>query len=247
MSQAHTASTASARGSRSNSAGRAGDIALIAVFAALLAAFAIMPPVPVGPAGVPITLQTFAIALCGLVLGPWRGGAAVLLYVVLGLLGLPIFSGMSGGIGVLAGPSAGYITSFTLYALATGFVARWAIRRFRGKKLWVALFLGALGSSLLLNHPLGILGMSINADLPLGVAAVADLAYWPGDSIKNVLAVSVAILIHRAFPDVLRRRGGPTLVPNARTAGAGSAGVGSAGVGSKGTGVEGAAEGTAAQ
>lgn len=247
MSQAHIGSTASARGSRRNSAGRAGDIALIAVFAALLAAFAIMPPVPVGPAGVPITLQTFAIALCGLVLGPWRGGAAVLLYVVLGLLGLPIFSGMSGGIGVLAGPSAGYITSFTLYALATGFVARWAIRRFRGAKLWVALFLGALGSSLLLNHPLGILGMSINADLPLGVAAVADLVYWPGDIIKNVLAVSVAILIHRAFPDVLRRRGGPTPVPHARTVGAGSAGVGSASAGSEGTGVEGAAEGTAAQ
>lgn len=237
MSHAHTASPASARGSRNNSAGRAGDIALIAVFAALLAAFAIMPPVPVGPAGVPITLQTFAIALCGLVLGPWRGGAAVLLYVVLGLLGLPIFSGMSGGIGVLAGPSAGYITSFTLYALATGFVARWAIRRFRGRKLWVALFLGALGSSLLLNHPLGILGMSINADLPLGVAAVADLAYWPGDIIKNILAVSVAILIHRAFPDVLRRRGGPTMAPNARSAVADS----------EGTGVVGTAKGTAAQ
>ncbi|MDN6605404.1 biotin transporter BioY [Brevibacterium sp.] len=225
MSHAHTAGPASAKSSQANSAGRAGDIALIAVFAALLAAFAIMPPIPVGPAGVPITLQTFAIALCGLVLGPWRGGAAVLLYVVLGLLGLPIFSGMSGGIGVLAGPSAGYITSFTLYALAVGFVARWAIRRFRGTKLWIALFIGALGSSLLLNHPLGILGMSINADLPLGVAAVADLAYWPGDIIKNVLAVSVALLIHRDFPDVLRRRGVPTVAPTARSAGAGAEGA----------------------
>lgn len=162
-------------------------------------------------------------------------GAAVLLYVVLGLLGLPIFSGMSGGIGVLAGPSAGYILSFTLYALATGFVARWAIRRFRGSKLWIALFIGGLGSSLLLNHPLGILGMSINADLPLGVAAVADLAYWPGDIIKNVLAVSVALLIHRAFPDVLRRRGVPTPGPNAQTAGAGSEGAGSEGTRSEGT------------
>ncbi|SMX88913.1 biotin transporter BioY [Brevibacterium antiquum] len=226
MSHAHTAGPTSTTASRSNSAGRAGDIALIAVFAALLAAFAMMPPIPVGPAGVPITLQTFAVALCGLVLGPWRGGAAVLLYVVLGLLGLPIFSGMSGGIGILAGPSAGYITSFTLYALVVGFLARWAIRRFRGSKLWIALFVGALGSSLLLNHPLGILGMSINADLPLGVAAVADLAYWPGDIIKNVLAVSVALLIHRAFPDVLRRRGVSTPVPNAATAGADSEGIG---------------------
>lgn len=216
MSHAHTGSPASASVGPTNSAGRAGDIALIAVFAALLAALAITPPIPVGPAGVPITLQTFAVALCGLVLGPWRGAGAVLLYVVLGLLGLPIFSGMSGGIGVLAGPSAGYITSFTLYALVVGLVARWAIRRFRGTKLWVALFLGSLGSSLLLNHPLGILGMSINADLPLGVAAIADLAYWPGDIIKNILAVSVALLIHRAFPDVLRRRGVTATVPSAQ-------------------------------
>jgi biotin transport system substrate-specific component len=205
MSQAH--STASAGITRPRSAGRAGDIALIAVFAALLAAFAMMPPVPVGPAGVPITLQTFAIALCGMVLGPWRGALATLLYVVLGLLGLPIFSGMNGGIGVLAGPSAGYILSFTLYALAAGLAARWAVRRFRGAKLGVALFIGGFAGSLLLNHPLGILGMSINADLPLRVAAVADLAYWPGDIIKNILAASVAVLIHRAFPDVLRRRG----------------------------------------
>ena len=41
----------------------------------------------------------------------------------------------------------------------------------------------------------------------VGVAAVADLAYWPGDVVKNILAASVAVLIHRAFPDVLRRRG----------------------------------------
>lgn len=219
MTHAHTGTPASAKVRPS----RAGDVALIAVFAALLAAFAIMPPIPVGPAGVPITLQTFAVALCGLVLGPWRGAGAVLLYVVLGLIGLPIFSGMNGGIGVLAGPSAGYITSFTLYALAVGFVARWAIRRFRGSKLWIVLFLGGLGSSLLLNHPLGILGMSINAHLPLGVAAVADLAYWPGDIIKNVLAVSVAILIHRAFPDVLRRRGVPVHAPNAQSVNGGAA------------------------
>ncbi|RBP68195.1 biotin transport system substrate-specific component [Brevibacterium sanguinis] len=211
---------------RTGRTSRAGDISLIAVFAALLAALAIMPPIPIGPAGVPITLQTFAVALCGLVLGPWRGAAAVLLYVVLGLLGLPILTGLTGGIGVLAGPSAGYLLSFTLYALAAGFVARWALRRLRGARLAVALFVGALGSSLLINHPLGILGMSINADLPLGVAALADLAYWPGDIIKTVLAVSVALIIHRAFPEILRRRGAQApgaSAPGAPTSGAATA------------------------
>ncbi len=211
----HADSTAAAGTASLKTPSRAGDIALIAVFAALLAAFAMLPPIPVGPVGVPITLQTFAVALCGLVLGPWRGAAAVGLYVVLGLLGLPIFSGMRGGIAVLAGPSAGYIISFTLYALAAGFVARWALRRYQGVALWVAMFLGSLGASFLLNHPLGILGMSINGDLPLGVAFAADLIYWPGDIIKNILAVSVALLIHRAFPDILRRRGVRPQIPDA--------------------------------
>ena len=200
-----THSTASVGITRPRSAGT--DIALVAVFAALIAAFAMMPPVPVGPLGVPITLQTFSIALCGMVLGPWRGFAATLLYVVLGLVGLPIFSGMRGGIGILAGPSAGYIVSFALYALVAGLAARWAVRRFKGMKLGVALFVGGFGGSLLLNHPLGILGMSINGDLPLSAAAAADLIYWPGDVVKNILAASVALLIHRAFPDILRRRG----------------------------------------
>lgn len=49
--------------------------------------------------------------------------------------------------------------------------------------------------------------MSINGDLPLSAAAAADLIYWPGDIVKNILAASVALLIHRAFPDILRRRG----------------------------------------
>ena len=193
-----SSSPASAASVSPKPASRAGDIALIAVFAALIAAFAMLPPIPVGPLGVPFTLQTFAIALTGLVLG---------------LIGLPIFSGMRGGIAVLAGPSAGYILAFTLYALAAGFAARWALRRFRGGRLWAAMFVGALAASLLIVHPLGILGMSINGDLPLGVAAAADLIYWPGDIVKTVLSVSVALLIHRAFPDILPRRGARPQVP----------------------------------
>lgn len=214
MTSTNTGATAAA--ATSARSGRATDIALIAVFAALLAALAMTPPIPVGPVGVPITLQTFGVALCGLVLGPWRGGAAALLYVVLGLIGLPIFSGMRGGIGILAGPSAGYIIAFTLYAFACGFVARWALRRFRGAKLAVWMFVGSLAASFVFTHPLGILGMSVNADLPLGTAFMADLIYWPGDVIKNVLAVVVALTVHRAFPNVLRRRG-VTAVPPAAT------------------------------
>ncbi|MFL0577373.1 biotin transporter BioY [Brevibacterium luteolum] len=182
------------------------DIALIAVFAALIAAFAMTPPIPVGNVGVPITLQTLVIGLTGLTLGPLRGFLATLLYLVLGLIGLPIFAGFSGGLGVLAGPTAGYLIAFPLFALLAGVVAGWAVKRMTGGKLWATLFIGGLIASFLTTHPLGILGISFNAGIPLSAAFVADLPYWPGDVVKNIVAASLALLIHRAFPAILVRR-----------------------------------------
>ncbi|QCP05068.1 MULTISPECIES: biotin transporter BioY [Brevibacterium] len=182
---------------------RAVDLALVAVFAALVAVFAALPPIPVGGAGVPITLQTLALALCGLCLGPLRGFAAAALYVVLGLVGLPIFSGFSGGLGVLAGPSAGYIIAFPFFALGCGLVARFALARLRGPKLWLVLSLGALVVSFLVVHPLGILGMAVNLEVGLAEAVVFDMPFWPGDVVKNLVAGALAATVHRAFPQLL--------------------------------------------
>ena len=80
------------------------DLANIAVFAALTCVLALVPAIPVGPLGVPITLQTLAVFLTGMVLGGWRGFLALALYVVVGLLGVPVFAGFTGGPAVLAGP-----------------------------------------------------------------------------------------------------------------------------------------------
>lgn len=66
----------------------AADLSYIAVFAALIAAFSLIPGIPLA-AGVPITLQTLAVILTGMVLGPARGAAAAGLYVAAGLAGLP--------------------------------------------------------------------------------------------------------------------------------------------------------------
>ncbi|WP_144658792.1 biotin transporter BioY [Paenarthrobacter nicotinovorans] len=181
------------------------DLGLIAVFAALVAASSIVPGIPVGALGVPITLATLTVMLSGLVLGAGRGFAAVGLYVLLGLAGLPIFSGGRSGLGILAGPSAGYIIAFPLAAAAVGYLAGVVIRRtvkYRG--LW--LFAAAMASSIVIVHGLGIVGMMVNAKLDFGKALLADLPFLPGDTLKNVLAVVIALAIHKAFPDVLVRR-----------------------------------------
>ncbi|GHD01574.1 biotin transporter BioY [Zhihengliuella salsuginis] len=180
------------------------DLSLVAVFAALIAVLALVPAVPVGPLGVPITLQTLGISLCGLILGGWRGGSAALLYLVVGLAGVPIFAKFSGGLGVLAGPTAGYLLSFPLTALLTGALATWLLRRTtRLRFLW--LFAASFGASILVNHPLGVLGMSINGDLPLAQAFLYDLPYWPGDILKSLVAAGITVTVFKAFPRFARR------------------------------------------
>ena len=77
------------------------DLVYIAVFTAIIAVLAQIS-IPM-PGGVPMTLQTFAVPLAGLVLGTKRGTLSALLYVLLGTLGVPVFAGLSGGPGIVLG------------------------------------------------------------------------------------------------------------------------------------------------
>ncbi len=70
------------------------------------------------PFTVPFTMQTFAVACALLLLGGRRGLAAIGLYVLLGIVGLPVFSGFRGGLGHLLGPTGGYILGFLFTGLA---------------------------------------------------------------------------------------------------------------------------------
>ena len=181
------------------------DLALVAVFAGVIAAATLAPAIPVGPVGVPITLQTLAVALTAMILGPWRGFAATVLYVIVGLAGLPVFAGGGSGLGVLAKPSAGYLLAFPLAALLIGFLARAVLARTEGRNglRWALLVLAGLAGSFAFVHPMGIAGIALNAGLPLDKAFLADLVYWPGDLIKNIAASFVALAVHRAFPGLL--------------------------------------------
>ncbi|TAP43839.1 biotin transporter BioY [Arthrobacter sp. S39] len=181
------------------------DLGLIAVFAALVAGSALVPGIAANVFGIPITFQTLAVMLTGLMLGPARGFAAVGLYTLLGLAGLPIFSQGRSGLGILAGPSAGYIIAFPIAAALVGWLATVVIRRTtRARALWF--FVAAMVTSVLVVHGLGIAGIAINTKTGLGQAFMADLIFYPGDVIKNILAAGIAVALHRAFPDVLVRR-----------------------------------------
>lgn len=94
------------------------SLILVALFAALLAVLSqLMIPLP---SGVPVTLQTFAVALCGFTLGAKLGTLAVGVYLVLGAIGIPVFSGFVGGIGIFAGVTGGFLWGFLALSALCG-------------------------------------------------------------------------------------------------------------------------------
>ena len=112
------------------------NLAYIALFAALMALCAWISV----PFTIPFTMQTFAVLLAVGVLGTTRGLIAVALYLALGMVGLPVFSGFSGGIGKLVGPTGGYLIGFLFTALVTG-----GLIRLLGKRFWALCIAMAAG------------------------------------------------------------------------------------------------------
>lgn len=104
------------------------DMAYIALMAVLISVCSWLSV----PAAIPFTMQTYAVFTALLLLGGRRGSIAVAVYIALGAVGLPVFSGFAGGIGKLMGPSGGYIFGFMLTALCY-----WLFEKLLGKKLWV--------------------------------------------------------------------------------------------------------------
>ena len=94
------------------------DIVLIGVFAAMICVFAPFS-VPVGP--IPVSLASFAVYIAS-ALGAKKGCAAVGIYILIGALGLPVFSGFSGGISKIAGLTGGYIIGYMFCALLSGII-----------------------------------------------------------------------------------------------------------------------------
>lgn len=179
------------------------DVALVGTFAALIAVCSIIPGFTPAGMAVPITLQTFAVMLAGAVLGWRRGALAVLLFIAVGLAGLPVFSGGAGGIGVLARPSMGYVIAWPMAAALAGALVQAFARRGTPLVRGIVIFTSCMAGSLLFTHPLGITVMGARLGLSADEAIRAGLMFLPGDIIKNTAVAVVAVAVHRAFPRLL--------------------------------------------
>lgn len=171
------------------------DIARVAVFAAIIIALGIVGPIP-GPVGVPITAQTLGVMLAGAVLGWRRGAAAVLVVLVLVAVGLPVLSGGRGGLGVFAGPTAGYVLGWVLGAAVVGLIAHGGGRRLRWWRVAIACVVGGI----LAIYAVGVPVQALVMGLPLGEAALSSLVFLPGDLIKAAVATVLVVAVHRAYP-----------------------------------------------
>lgn len=165
-------------------------IVWMALLAALVAAGAFIK-VPLPP--IPFTLQTFFVLLAGLLLGPVGGALCLLLYLAVGVLGLPVFSGGGSGLGHLMGPTGGFLVGFVLAAGLAGMARKAPMT----PPDWGAgLAWGALGTLTLLGC--GVAWLVISLDFTWGKAVTAGmLPFLPGAIAKLVLAVGCARVMAR--------------------------------------------------
>ena len=164
---------------------RTGSITKIALMTAFLVVCAyIKIPLPVG--SVAITGQTFGVNLFALLLAPAEAGIAIFIYLLLGVCGLPVFSGGTGGFGILAGPSGGFLVGF--------FVAAVVISLLKGKKMSIPRnLLVTVVVGIFIIDLFGVAWMMISLHLPLKQAILAGaVPFLPLDVLKCVVASVVA-------------------------------------------------------
>ncbi len=161
------------------------EMVKVSLFASLTAVGSfIYIPLPFNP--VPVTLQTFFTYLSGIVLGPLLGPLSQLIYILLGCLNLPVFAGGTAGLGILFGPTGGYLWGFLAASFIIGIMTK-------GKSsFWRLVLAMALGTIAI--YLCGLAQLIFVARLSLSQACWSGMVvFLPGDLVKIVLASNLAL------------------------------------------------------
>lgn len=182
------------------------DLALVAMFTALLAVLGL--PGGISFFGsVPVTLQSFGWMLTACLLGPWRAALTMIVFNLLLIAGMPIAAGGKGGLGVITGPSGGYLVGAIFGMFVTGWLARQVQRRHLGRTatlmgLFLACVIGCMGVIYLVGIPWTAWRLGSGT---LGVAQAA-VQFLPGDLVKAGLAALVTVTVAAAYPPIVAER-----------------------------------------
>ena len=171
------------------------DMVYCAMFAVLIAVCSWISI----PATVPFTLQTFGIFVIVGILGGKRGSVSVLIYLLLGAVGIPVFAGFKGGIGALLGTTGGYIIGFLFSALIM-----WGMEVLLGKKLWVLAVSMVLG--LLACYAFGTIWFMVVYARTSGAIGLMTALGWCVFPfiLPDVIKIALALVLSKRLAKLIR-------------------------------------------
>ena len=188
-------------------------LVLCGIFAALMAVCSFIT-IPLGFTPIPINLATLGVFLTGGILGKKYGSISLIVYILLGAVGIPVFAGFKGGLGVLAGPTGGYIIGYLAAAFLTGFLVEIVFRKTSGgaesgsrsktsgtAKSRTLRFIGIILSMIIglaACYALGTAWFMISTGTGLGAALISCvIPFLPGDAAKIIVG---ALLVQKLRP-----------------------------------------------
>ena len=159
-------------------------------FTALMAAaMCILGPMSVPIGAIPISLTNLVICLAAWVLGPRLGAASVAVYLMLGAVGLPVFSGYAGGLAKLLGPTGSYLIGFIAQAAIGG----WAVEHSHGRPLWSGL---GMAAGIAVCYAFGTAWFMVQMGCTLAYAlGVCVVPFIPFDLVKVVISSGVGSVL----------------------------------------------------
>jgi biotin transport system substrate-specific component len=172
------------------------DLSYISLFATLIAVSGyISVPLPIST--VPVTAQTLAVMLAGCLLPAGHAAASVLVFLAMGALGLPVFSGGAAGLGIIVGKTGGYLIGFLAGAAAIAFL--------KGKKTsFIRLLAANTIGGIIVVYFFGVLWLNFVTGIGISKAFIfGALPFIPGDIVKVVVASAIASRLsrHIRIPD----------------------------------------------
>lgn len=180
------------------------DIAYIAAFAALIIVLGAVS-IPIGTAGVPIAMQNFGILLTAILLGMWRGGLTTVLFLGVGLLGVPNLSGWNPTISAIAGPTVGYLVGYLISAFFVGGLAQLAPKQTSrsANTTRFMVFIGAGVIGVFIQYLCGTIGLMVRLGMDFQAACAVNLPFIPGDALKIFFAAAISTAVIKAVPQLL--------------------------------------------
>lgn len=169
------------------------QLTMVAIMTAILC---ILAPLSIPLANVPISAATFIIYLAAVLLGSKLSMICVFLYILIGIVGIPVFAGWSAGFGIISGPTGGYMIGYLFIALCTGLFMKLG----RGK-VWMIAIGMVIGT--LICYTIGTIWLGVQLSLSPWAALMAGvIPFIPGDIIKMVLCLILAIPIKKQLKSI---------------------------------------------